>query len=1103
MNKKVLTLCAAMILGGSSLVSVNASDFKASSLSVGLKTELAAFVEANSNAVTSGEKTLTLKDNVKVGDEKNFLLIDQDDFVLDGKGFTWKGRIVVTGENVTIKNLNIDYTNVLTPGAAGEDGTRIENKSAITVFAKNITIDKCTIACSTENSGFMANGISIYPLSTDSKSYKITNTTIKNASNIVVSNGWPDAPSFGIEVISDLTDSENETAGFTYFESESVHTSVALNDLSVLDLTGTKFEYCATDVANIKVDTTVEKDFETYVNAVVTPNYDAAGKLVNGLAIQKAVEKAKSGAVLEFKGTAEEFMAAWDSNTTTADVAVACTDMNVLFNDATAPENGKPSNVVSGGIASAPATMGGYKLVADADKLKGYYLLGMTGTDRNSYVATSENKLVKLSDVTLNESYLWKMTESIKDGKYIYTFTNYATGKLLVASSAAGTGEDTTFEPVDNQPYNGGLLLAVNGTSMGDPTPAYYGLYKYSDEAATLVEWKELVNKADYFNIVSKDDATEGKVLSVVEAINGSNTVGLVDAETVLLSSPEAQWYISKVEGGKVTFTNRENTSVSTTASYVYNTAEGVYKINGKKVALNAVENVTEFDGFKNYSDAEMANATYTIASYSAVRGDAYFAENHKDSHKIGLTSDVDAATTWSLDKFNASTDTIKIENKIVKWNADAYTFDEVKDTLKVLSYAIQNEANGEYIIYNDEADNKFYTCAETANDRTNAIRFALKAQPNGTYNLVEVNGNALRDVKMYAGDSEKNGMLNRISTIYDQTENDLFTIASSVKRDYRRVANLDTIAIYREANPSELLFEQGENGINFLGYKNDNQFKFAPNMVAIETYSDAENDYYKPEYMLVVDPTIVPADTAWCDATTHKHETLADSLACAHTVITPAYITGRFLVNYADSAAAWTTENIHPTNNPYLNNGESVRLGFVEGTYTYDKDAKKPFLAIKKAGATKSDTLMVSNAGLTAAEFAFKYVDADTESFNIETEVDESNNAQFIKLINGVAVLNNEESTVNPEVFNISEDYAGDPTANEEISAEAASVVVAGTNGAVVVKGAEGKSVIVSTILGKVVANEVLTSDNAQIAAPAGVVVVSVDGESFKVVVK
>ena len=41
------------------------------------------------------------------------------------------------------------------------------------------------------------------------------------------------------------------------------------------------------------------------------------------------------------------------------------------------------------------------------------------------------------------------------------------------------------------------------------------------------------------------------------------------------------------------------------------------------------------------------------------------------------------------------------------------------------------------------------------------------------------------------------------------------------------------------------------------------------------------------------------------------------------------------------------------------------------------------------------------------------------------------------------------------------------------------------------------------TTILGKVVANEVVSSDNAQITAPAGIVVVSVDGESFKVVVK
>ena len=99
---------------------------------------------------------------------------------------------------------------------------------------------------------------------------------------------------------------------------------------------------------------------------------------------------------------------------------------------------------------------------------------------------------------------------------------------------------------------------------------------------------------------------------------------------------------------------------------------------------------------------------------------------------------------------------------------------------------------------------------------------------------------------------------------------------------------------------------------------------------------------------------------------------------------------------------------------------------------------------------------------------------------------------------MNGVVVV---DDINNADVFNMNENEEGNPTANETIAA--GNVVVAGTNGAVVVKGAEGKSVIVSTILGKVVANEVLTSDNAQITAPAGVVVVSIDGESFKVVVK
>ena len=67
-------------------------------------------------------------------------------------------------------------------------------------------------------------------------------------------------------------------------------------------------------------------------------------------------------------------------------------------------------------------------------------------------------------------------------------------------------------------------------------------------------------------------------------------------------------------------------------------------------------------------------------------------------------------------------------------------------------------------------------------------------------------------------------------------------------------------------------------------------------------------------------------------------------------------------------------------------------------------------------------------------------------------------------------------------------------PTANEGVSATEVKIIA--TDGAVNVKNAAGKNVVISTILGQIVANEVLTSDNATISVPAGIAIVSVDGE-------
>ena len=78
----------------------------------------------------------------------------------------------------------------------------------------------------------------------------------------------------------------------------------------------------------------------------------------------------------------------------------------------------------------------------------------------------------------------------------------------------------------------------------------------------------------------------------------------------------------------------------------------------------------------------------------------------------------------------------------------------------------------------------------------------------------------------------------------------------------------------------------------------------------------------------------------------------------------------------------------------------------------------------------------------------------------------------------------------------------AESPVGNEGISASEVSIVAG--DGKIVIKGAQGKIVAISNILGQTIANTVISSDNAEIAVPQGVVVVAVEGEAaVKAIVK
>jgi len=110
------------------------------------------------------------------------------------------------------------------------------------------------------------------------------------------------------------------------------------------------------------------------------------------------------------------------------------------------------------------------------------------------------------------------------------------------------------------------------------------------------------------------------------------------------------------------------------------------------------------------------------------------------------------------------------------------------------------------------------------------------------------------------------------------------------------------------------------------------------------------------------------------------------------------------------------------------------------------------------------------------------------------------------IKNMNGNHEGTNEYNLLN-EVVNQAQIFHFETTTETPTSAVAVSVsnvnVLAG-EGNVQILNAAGKRVVISNILGQTVANTVVSSDNASIAAPAGVVVVAIEGaKAVKAIVK
>ena len=159
MNKKVLTLCAAMLLGGS-LSTMYATD--ASKDLVGENQII--------NAVEDG--VINLTGNVTC-EGTNYWVITQKGLTINGNGNTLNGRLVIAAEGVTINNLTIN--DELTSAVLGG----FYNNTAITVFADDFTLNGVKIKGKVNggNTTNVINAITLYPQS-EKPSYSFSNVEI-------------------------------------------------------------------------------------------------------------------------------------------------------------------------------------------------------------------------------------------------------------------------------------------------------------------------------------------------------------------------------------------------------------------------------------------------------------------------------------------------------------------------------------------------------------------------------------------------------------------------------------------------------------------------------------------------------------------------------------------------------------------------------------------------------------------------------------------------------------------------------------------------------------------------------------------------------------
>ena len=786
---------------------------------------------------------------------------------------------------------------------------------------------------------------------------------------------------------------------------------------------------------------------------------------------------------------------------------------------------------------------------------------------KQSLLKTSETYWKDVTATTAMQNQHISLQELLKDKVRILTVDAAQNTKIELGFAGCKV-LPTTKTTVDD-----GVYVIRNAK-----TGKYYAAPLYNESASSKYEWvtldiQDATHMPAYQWVVLKKNVTDKNNISTLEVYNREFSDGVLADYTLNLNKKAGAtyWYLT------ADVNSANGVTINSTDSLFFE-------------LVPAASVADSLLGYKNLDKEELMINKYTFNYWHPYATDKYIAKSSKDSTLTVL----EGKTAFNLDTLVNDAAAVKAQYGFPVTAAVAKRINGLKNLYRTV-YVASND-NAKKNIWSVNKEEKFNVSQYSTDNNTkltSGYYFKENNQIDGKcYHAViavtkEAGKYVMKLTSTKAGVSDYDGAATLKAQMLNETRTSAFYIAPDETPLYRQFNNA-LLGENVDNSADSLMFKETIRGEYLMDEHNGNLLNKDVDYAGIWSEGKADGKLafridtawltrgagkVKPQYLVSAYRELIEGEKIIPCTETGKHITAdgqvtEDPYQCVHAVHvkTPAFIYGKYLVNYSDSAAAVAARK--EALNPYLFNTKAVsnssytRVGFVPavqygdtlivltGKYkamTADQlknEGIESIMAVYKKDYPKFINVLSGDKHKNVT-WSFRYVNPDKAGAVTEEGADneflfESNiyneagvastgkatkgfdktvagsiapsYAAWLKMQNGCLVLTRGDSEFSAAktgsdgalIFNAYQktDAEDMVTSIEGANAEGVSIITG--NGTVTVQGAAGKSVVITNILGKVVAETVLTSDNATIAVPAGIVAVAVDGEeAVKVVVK